>query len=98
MTTTYDRTKDPLATYAPSAISPGRKMFAVTPSNTEDLAIYAKALRIEGEGTLKFLPVDNDDADVVTLAVTAGEVLDFVQVRRVISTGTTATSIWAICN
>lgn len=98
MTTTYDKTKDPLYSYAPSAISPGRKMYLVTPNDTTDLPIYAKSLRIEGEGNIKFLPVDNDDADVVTLAVTAGEVLDFVQVRRVIATATTATSIWAICN
>jgi hypothetical protein len=94
----YDKTKDPLYATAATAISPGRRMAAVTPSDSEDLAAYAKSLRIETAGTLKFIPVENDDEDVVTLEVTAGEVLDFVQVRRVMATGTTAEDIWAIWN
>lgn len=93
----YDKDRDPMHGYAVSAISPGRIMELVTPDDDEDFDVYAKALRVETEGTIAFLPVQNADADVVTLNVTAGEVLDFVQVRRVLDTGTTADMvIWAI--
>jgi hypothetical protein len=94
----YDKTKDPLYALAATAISTGRKMAAVTPSDATDLTIYAKSLYVQTGGVIKFLPVENDDADVIPLTVADKTVIDFVQVRRVVSTGTTASGIFAIWN
>lgn len=98
MTTTYDKSKDPLYALAGTAISTGRKMAAVTPSDSTDLPTYAKALYVQTGGIIKFLPVENEDADVITLTVADKTVIDFVQVRRVIATDATAAGIFAIWN
>lgn len=65
---------------------PGRRMWLITPHNTEPLGWLTKALRFDNAGTVKFKPVDSDDD--VTLNVVAGERID-VRATHVRATGTT---------
>lgn len=74
-----------------SAATFGRRGAVVVPSDSTDLAVYAKTLVVLAGGNLVILPVENDDG--VTLPFTglaAGQIVPF-QVRRVLATGTTAT-------
>lgn len=78
---------------------------AVTPSNSKDLtdatgdamSFYARSLYVGATGDLKvIMAASKDDAVTVTyVGVPAGALLP-IQVRRVLSTGTTATSIVAL--
>lgn len=68
----------------------GRAGAAITPSDTTDLATVAKAIVVTAEGNLVVLPVDNDDGDTITFtSAPVGFVPPYI-VRRVYSTGTTA--------
>lgn len=70
-------------------IAPATRHFAITPSNTVDLANTPRALYCQTSGTVAV----RDSAGVdVTYTVTAGQVLDFRAVR-VLATGTTATVV-----
>lgn len=89
----YDASKDPHASTSGkvSSITNGSKATVVTPSNDTDLASYAKAVVTLTAGNLAYLPAEN--ADGVTLAfvdLPAGWVSPH-RVRRVLTTGTTAT-------
>lgn len=64
----------------------------VTPSDTTDLEIAARALRIAGAGTLR---VTTAAGNVRNTNVAADEFLT-LQVKRVHATGTTATGIEAM--
>jgi hypothetical protein len=87
--------RDAYRSHAPSSGAPARRAEAVTPSDTTDLTTYAKALYVGGAGDIRLLPVGADDAEIVTLkAHPIGYVA--VQTRRVLATGTTATSIVAL--
>lgn len=80
----------------------------VVPNNSTDLPIPAvlantpapltgvcKGLYINGGGVIVFLPANNPDAVPVTLTVADGsEIGGFI--RRVLSTSTTASGIWAL--
>jgi len=69
---------------------------AVSASNTTDLPQgVAKGLYIDQAGTLAFIPADNLDNAVVSINVVAGTRIDGF-VRRVLSTGTSATGIFAL--
>lgn len=69
---------------------------AVTPSDTTDLPQgVAKGLYVDQAGTLTFIPADNLNSQAVTINVTAGTRIDSF-VRRVLSTGTSATGIYAL--
>ena len=70
----------------------GRDLVPVTPSDTVDLAIPARALRIGGGGTLRFTSL----AGVVRNTDVSDSELFLVGVLRVHSTGTTATDIEAV--
>lgn len=73
--------------------SPPRKAVAVTPNDSNDLADVATRIYVGGAGAISLIMAD--DASAVTLtAVPAGSYLD-LRVRRVNSTGTTATGIVA---
>jgi len=82
---------DTFENFASSLDSPAEHHFTVTPSDTADLAIRPRALRIGGAGTIVLR--DRAGADVA-YAVQAGEVLP-VRALRVLATGTTATDIVA---
>ena len=64
--------------------------FSITPNDATDLAIITRQIRITGSaGNLSVVWVDGSSS-VETVA--AGETLDW-RIRRVLSTGTTATGI-----
>jgi hypothetical protein len=91
---TYDLTHDNYEQFPKNPSDPARKVVAVTPSDTVDLTTYAKALYIGVTGDVTVIPVGQ------TTAVTfkSHPVGYFVgcQVRRVNSTGTTASQILAL--
>lgn len=95
MASSYDPTKDPYAGLAPSITAPGRMLRQVTPSDAEDLAVYATSLWAyspDDGGTVRLTPVGAaDDADHVTITLGLGlQPLPPCQVRRVWATGTSA--------
>lgn len=67
---------------------------AVTPNDNTDLTNTTRAIYIGGAGNLAVI-LDRDTSAVTFLAVSAGAVLP-IRVRRVMSTGTTATNILAL--
>ncbi|MBY3073409.1 hypothetical protein HFO71_24140 [Rhizobium laguerreae] len=80
------------------AIKPAGWVWAVTPSDTVDLVIPTRALFVGGAGNLSvqaFDPATKKLATVVLTGVTAGSVLP-IEVTRVNSTSTTATTIVAL--
>jgi len=73
----------------------GRKGDLVVPSDTTDLATEPKAVTVTAAGTLAVIPQSNEDADVIEYEeVPVGFTPPYV-VRRVMSTGTTAT-VWTV--
>jgi hypothetical protein len=92
----YTPSSDPFATNSSSPTTPARRAAAVTPSDSADLAIYAKALWIGGAGSVAIIPVGNADGDSVVIAGCPAGALLPIQVRRVLTTGTTATAISAL--
>ena len=72
---------------------PADNAAAVTPNDSADLTNTARALYVGGTGNVK---VDTAAGDTVTFSsVPAGAILP-VRVKRVYSTGTTATTIVSI--
>lgn len=93
MTNTYDAAQDPYAQRSAEVSSQARKVAAVTPSDSANLAPYAKALYIGGAGDVVVVPINaTDDSQVVTFKAHPIGYMP-VQVRRVMATGTTATNI-----
>lgn len=86
-------TADLYRNHAPSPDAPARKAVAVTPSDSVDLAPYAKALFLGGGGDVVLIPAGGDTA--VTLKA-HGPGYVAVQARRVLATGTTAQHIVAL--
>lgn len=72
-------------------VSPARKAIAVTPADGADLTDIPKALYIGVGGTISVDPVDGPGT-AVSFTVPQG-VFDAVRVKRVRSTGTSATGI-----
>lgn len=70
----------------------GKGMFAITPSNSADLAQIARAIYITVAGDLKAKGIDGVD---FTVTLPANYTLQ-VAVKRVYATGTTATGIFGI--
>lgn len=74
-----------------SPMQSARNLAAVTPSDGADLANFSKGLYVGGAGNVSVIAVD-DSAAVTFVGVPAGAVLP-IRVKRVRSTGTTATNI-----
>jgi hypothetical protein len=92
MTTTYDQTKDPSAGFQGSPSTRGSNSFAVSPSDTVDLASYPLGIVVTVAGNLVVLPLKavDDGSHLITFtSAPAGFVVPF-RVRRVMSTNTTA--------
>lgn len=70
-------------------INPPKVGFSITPSDANDLADSTRMIRVDGAGTLK---VDMVGSGTLTFTMTAGEWLP-ICVKKVYSTGTTATGI-----
>lgn len=94
----YDSTRDPLRGLAASLSSPTRLMSRVTPSDSDELPVYAKALWVfvpeevsGGVATVRLTPVGADDATRIDVRALPGlQPLPPCQVRRVWATGTSA--------
>lgn len=92
----YDPARDPFATTSGSPSSPARKLLAVVPSDTLDLARYG-CLKVGGAGTVVMVAVDDADGASQSWTAQAGEVIPVI-VRRVMATGTTATGLLVLTN
>ncbi len=87
----YDATKDPQSGYdVKGPFSFGTKGRVVTPSDTTDLDPYAKAVVVTAAGNLVILPVKNADGTTLTFTNAPVGFVPPYRVRRVLSTGTTA--------
>lgn len=82
---------DRFATVTDSPIAPARNLAAVTPNDSTDLAWISKAIYVGVTGDLSVIAED-DTVAVTFTAVPAGTVLP-IRARRVMATGTTASSI-----
>lgn len=71
-------------------ILPGRKLFAITPHNSNELSSIPRALWVGTGGDLSVIA--QDDTVAVTLKVQSGSLVP-VRVKVVKATGTTATDI-----
>lgn len=87
----YTATKDPFpnASVAPDTFA--TKARAVSPSDGTDLDPYAKAIVVTATGNLVILPAKNADGTTITFAGCPVGFIPPYAVRRVLSTGTTAT-------
>lgn len=74
--------------------SPATEAVAVTPSDTVDLTNYARSIYVGGVGTVR-VDMVGSGASIDFVGVQAGTVLP-ISVKRIRSTGTTATSIVAL--
>jgi hypothetical protein len=92
MSTTYNSALDAYRSYVSGTEMIGRNSVAVTPSDTVDLASYPKAVVVTVAGNLVVLPLmaaDDGSHTITFTAAVVGFVVPF-RVRRVLSTGTTA--------
>lgn len=101
----YDPARDPMRGLAASLSSPTRQMTRVTPSDSDELAAYAKAVWVfvpedvaGGIATVRITPVGADDATRIDVRALPGlQPLPPCQVRRVWATGTsTGIDIYAL--
>lgn len=91
----YDTTRDRY--FAGKSNAPSRRAAAVTPSDSVDLAVYAKQLYIGTTGNITVVPAGDTSASGTGVLFSTVPVGWFpVQVRRVNSTGTTASNIVAV--
>ena len=81
--------------WSETVTSPATDAMPVTPSDTTDLAVMTKALRVAATGTGGTVRVITEAGTTRDLPIAAGEQWD-VRVSRVLATGTTATGIWAL--
>lgn len=100
MSTTYDR----FASSQDMVIAQGRRVYKVTPSDTQGLHEVTKSLHILTDGNIMVEPAEGYfDADGTTpvtggvlRAVVSGQNFDEFRVKQVYATGTTAT-MEAVC-
>lgn len=85
---------DPFSTYQAGLTSPAFAAIAVTPNDGADLANTSRGLWVGQGGDVAVILV-NDTASVVIANVSGGSLLP-IRVKRVLATGTTATSIVAL--
>lgn len=71
--------------------SPARKAFAITPSDTQDLAFLPRGVYVGGDGSLAVILAD-DTESVTFTGVPAASLLP-IRVKRVLATGTTASGL-----
>lgn len=77
--------------FANSPIAPAEVCFAITPSDTADLAQATKALYVGTGGAVSIIPV-RGTSPITFANVADGSILD-VRVKAVRATGTTASNI-----
>jgi hypothetical protein len=69
----------------------GTRQFSITPDDDNDLAVVVRAIRVTGAGNVAFIAA-NDTAAVTWTGCIVGEIIP-MYVKRVLSTGTTATGL-----
>lgn len=74
--------------------SPAQEAYLVSPSDTEDLPLFSRAIFMNNGGPVKMELVNNPGSPI-TLTLAAGTIFPF-RVRRIWSTGTTATEIYCL--
>lgn len=77
-----------------NASDPANGAAAITPSNTTDLTVYARGIYVGVGGNIT-VDMTDSGTNITFLAVPQGTILP-VQVKRVYSTGTTATNLVAL--
>lgn len=82
---------DAFSGFADSLISPARGCFAITPSDSSDLAELTRAIYV-GTGGNIVLTSARDNGPVTFRNVPSGSILD-LRVRAIAATGTTASDI-----
>lgn len=75
-----------------SYTAPSASFVAISPSDSVDLAIPARALYVGGGGNIAVIGLDDESTVTTFIAVPTGSVLP-IRVKRVKSTGTTATNL-----
>jgi len=90
----YDREKDPFADRARSMAAPASGARLLTPSDTQELDLYSKALRVYvplslGEATIRVTPLLAADEAAVTLTFLTGVFTEPLVIRKLWATGTT---------
>lgn len=94
MATVYNQASDSYAGFGTGADARGSNAVAVAPSDTVDFVTYPKGIVVTVAGNLAVLPLKapDDGSHLITFtAAPAGFVVPF-RVRRVMSTGTTAST------
>ena len=81
---------DNFGTHYSTLSDPSSDAAAITPNDTDELAVYERSLYIGGAGNINVDTVDG--TTVLFTGVTAGSVLP-IRVKRVRATSTTATAI-----
>jgi len=81
-----------LPNHSPTLISPGRRMFAITPSNSAELPFPTKAIYVGTAGTVVCV---NAAGDEVSWLMQPGSYID-AEIIQVKATGTTATDMIGI--
>jgi len=84
---------DKFSSYQVGLTSPAEDAFAITPSNTVDLANFSRAIWVGGTGDVK---VDMVGSGTVTYTTVPAGYMLAVRASRVYATGTTATSLVAV--
>jgi len=82
---------DPYESYRPGLESPGVHAYAITPSDTTDLSTTCRAIYVGSAGDI-VVDMAGGETSVTFSNVTDGGMLP-IRVRRVYSTGTTATNL-----
>lgn len=70
-----------------------RHAFAITPDDSNDLSAETRTLYVGGTGDLAVVHADDPDGTVVVYKAIAAGVYQGMAVKRVMSTGTTATNL-----
>ena len=73
--------------------SPATRAFVITPSDANNLTVFSRAIYVGGAGNISVLTLE--DHIVTFTGLLAGSILP-VRVKRVNSTGTTATNLIAL--
>jgi hypothetical protein len=80
---------DPYASHSRGLESPAIRHFAITPSDTVDLAIRPRVIKVLTAGNVALRDAGGTS---ITYAVLAGDVLQF-SAMRIMATGTTASVV-----
>lgn len=81
------------ATVTPGIDDPSSHAVAITPSDSADLAVATRFIRLTVAGALHVTMVGGEEVTYISGALTIG-VAHRLRVTRVFSTGTTATGIY----